>query len=362
MTNIEFFSSLSNESVQAATPQNETARLLALESYGILDTPREQFYDDITQLAAYIFKTPIALISFIDGTRQWYKSRVGVVAGEISRQFSFCAHAILQPYDAMVVRDPLNDPRFLNNPLVIGKPSILFYAGMPIVTSTGEALGTLCVIDTKPHDTANEHELAALRNLARQVMAHLDIGKSLAELQDCQTQLNQINQQLAEESVTDELTQLKNRRGFNLSLQLEWERTFRHSNSLSLLLLNIDQFSRYRDEFGSTACDDVLRKIAELISHGARKLDLIARFCNDEFAILLPETDSQGVLQLAERIRNRVELEHWPNRPITVSIGVSCYNGLQIDADALLTDAHQSLSQAKQAGCNRIISGQGIEI
>lgn len=271
----------------------------------------------------------------------------------MSRDFSFCAHAILQPNNVMVVSDPSSDLRFANNPLVQSSPGIRFYAGVPIVTAGGEALGTLCVIDTQSHSGVGAHEFAALRNLARQIMVHLDIRKSLADLHACQIQLNEINQQLSEESTLDELTQLSNRRGFEQVLHLEWERTFRHSNSLSLLLFDVDQFDSYRDEFGSAAIDEVFIAIAAIIARDARKLDVMARF-NDEFAVLLPETDSKGAQQIAERIRSRVEQHQWPNRPITLSVGVSSYNGMQLNSDALLIDARCAMLKARQAGGNLV--------
>jgi diguanylate cyclase (GGDEF)-like protein len=350
MTNINFFS-LQGEHAPALHPKNEEARLAALNAYEILDTQPEQFYDDITRLAAFIFKTPIALLTFIGASRQYYKSKVGVVSTEMPRDLSFCTHTIMHPHDVMVINNPADDPRFCSNPLVTGTPAVVFYAGVPIVTPAGEALGTLCVIDIRPHNAVNEHEIAALRNLARQVMTHMDIGKSLAELQQCQTQLNKINQQLTKESVIDELTKLRNRTGFQQALQIEWERTFRHSNSLSLLMLDIDQFSRYRDEFGNLACEHVLERVAQLITCGARQLDLAARFCSDTFAVLLPETNSKGVLIIAERIRARIEQENWGNRLLTASIGVASYNG-QIDADSLIADANKALRHAKLSGSN----------
>ncbi|HEX5363295.1 MAG TPA: sensor domain-containing diguanylate cyclase [Gallionella sp.] len=335
-------------------PDNEAARLDALKAYGMLDTPPESFYDDIVQLAAYICQTPIAAISFIDGERQWFKASVGVAVSEIPRQDAFCAHAILQPDDIMIVKDAFHDPRFSNNPLVTGNTPVHFYAGVPIVTDAGEALGTLCVIDTKPRDLG-EPVLSALRKLARQIMAHLELGKSLAELQNCQTQLSQVNQRLAEQNITDDLTQLKNRRGFQLALNAEWERTFRYSNPLSLLLIDVDECKAYKDKFGRAACDEALLKVAQLIGHSARELDSIARLGDDEFAVVLPETDSEGAFQIAERIRYRIELADWPNQPVTVSIGVTSYNG-QADADTLLVDADQALRRAKQIGRNCTMS------
>lgn len=354
MPHSNFFQNIFSQNVHPSAPINETERLAALASYDILDTPPEPFFEDITHLAAYIFKTPIALISFIDSSRQWYKSKLGISGNEISRQLSFCAHAILQPNNVMVVSDPSSDLRFANNPLVQSTPGIRFYAGVPIVTAAGEALGTLCVIDTQSHDGVGEHEFAALRNLARQIMVHLDIRKSLADMQNCKIQLSEIQQHLFEESTLDELTKLNNRRGFDQSLHLEWERTFRHSNSLSLLLFEADQFRRYREEFGSAVCDEALLDIAAVITQGARKLDVIARF-DDEFAVLLPETNSKGAQQIAERIRSKIEQHRWPNRSITLSVGVSSYNGMQLNYDALLIDARRLMLKAQQSGGNCVM-------
>jgi GAF domain-containing protein len=166
-------------------PANEQARIVALQKYAILDTDPEQSFDDLTLLASYVCKTPMALISLVDEDRQWFKSRVGVDASETSRDIAFCSTAILQS-DIFVVPDALADERFRDNPLVISDPRIRFYAGAPLVNEDGYALGTLCVVDRTPRELAPDQK-EALKALSRLVLAQLEFRRNLILLKEVLT-------------------------------------------------------------------------------------------------------------------------------------------------------------------------------
>jgi GAF domain-containing protein len=162
--------------------RNEAARVAALQKYAILDSEPEQGFDDLTLLASWICRTPIALISLVDENRQWFKSKVGISVSETSRDIAFCSTAILQN-DVFVVPDALQDERFRTNPLVISEPHIRFYAGAPLINEDGYALGTLCVIDRTPREFSAE-EKEALKALSRLALRQLEFRRNLMLLKE----------------------------------------------------------------------------------------------------------------------------------------------------------------------------------
>jgi two-component system, NtrC family, sensor kinase len=172
-------------SMPRLVPVPDSARVAALERYAILDTEPEEAFDDLTLLASYVCKTPIALISLVGENRQWFKSKIGLTVAETPREIAFCSHAI-QHSEVMVVPDTLEDDRFRNNPLVVSEPRIRFYAGAPLISEEGFALGTLCVVDKTPRELGADQK-EALRALSRLVLAQMEFRRNLILLKEALT-------------------------------------------------------------------------------------------------------------------------------------------------------------------------------
>ena len=166
----------------ATMPSTETARVAALNRYAILDTEPEQSFDDLVVLASFVCRTPIATLSLVDDHRQWFKSKVGVEIRETPRDISFCAHAIQQE-ELFIVHDAQEDPRFKENPLVLGDPHIRFYAGAPLIDEDGYALGTLCVMDRQPREL-DDTQKEALRSLRRLALSQIELRRNIQLLKE----------------------------------------------------------------------------------------------------------------------------------------------------------------------------------
>lgn len=186
--------------IKAPIPSNEAQRLEALLDYQILDSLPEQDFDDLTKTASAICKTPIALISLIDKDRQWFKSTVGLDATETNRDISFCGHAI-NGNELFLVRNALEDERFSDNPAVSSDLKVRFYAGAPLISHSGHAIGTICVVDKVTRELSKEQQMV-LMTLSKQVVKQLELRKALIKSQLDYVELQRLSRTVLEQKET----------------------------------------------------------------------------------------------------------------------------------------------------------------
>jgi diguanylate cyclase (GGDEF)-like protein len=324
----------------------EEDRLKILESYHILDTEEERAYDDLTYLASTLCATSTALITFIDRDRQWIKSRVNWGKRENPRDVSFCAQAILEPASVTQVCDAATDVRFAHYPCVANAPHVRFYAGVPLLTREGAALGTICVMDEIPRLMTGDQE-EALRCLARQVMAQLELRVSVSELE--------------QQTLIDPLTGSWNRRAYQRMLREEWAKASRTGAPLAMLMIDIDHFKMLNDKHGHPAGDVALKQVARLLTKNLRPTDRLVRYGGEEFCCLLPECSIREAEVIAERARDAISSAQWEHRPVTVSIGVSETLPIVDDEpNLLIARADSALYLAKNSGRNRVNSFRNV--
>ena len=325
----------------ALLPQNEEKRLQVLESYGILDTDDEQAYDDLTHLATVLCNVPTALVTLIDRDRQWIKSRVNWEGRQDSRDVSFCAHAILRPGELMEVPDTSEDSRFVRNRLVTGKTGIAFYAGVPLVTREGAALGTICVMDRNPR-MLTRVQRHALESLGRQVVAQLELRLEVAELE--------------KQTLTDPLTGVWNRRAFYRSLRNEWSLHLRSGQRVAILMVDIDHFKYINDSYGHPRGDAVLQEVAKTLSSNIRVSDSLFRYGGEEFCCVLTDCDLEAARVIAERACLALQSSLHSGIEVTVSIGAStALPAADTSSNLLIARADAALYLAKQAGRNQVV-------
>ncbi len=288
--------------MRAAPPHPDEARRLAeLRSLDLLDTSAEERFDHVTRLAQRVFGVPYALITLIDGDRQWFTSRQdqGDLPLETPRDVAFCAHTILGE-EALVVTDASRDERFEDNPLVAADPSIRFYAGHPIHGPSGLPLGALCVLDVEPRAVTDD-DLASLRDLAAVV------EKEIAA---------------AHLATVDALTGLSNRRGFDILAGKALEIATRGGTISSLLYLDLGDFKAVNDTLGHAAGDEVLVTVARLLEGVFRGSDIVARLGGDEFVVLLGgDSDTERALARLLEALDRVNAARPPEVRSSVSVG-----------------------------------------
>ena len=310
------------------SPPDEEARLKALRSLNVLDTPSEDRFDRLTRLAKRMFDVPIALVSLVDENRQWFKSCIGLNVSETPRDISFCGHAILGN-EIFIIPDATEDERFSDNPLVLNEPYIRFYAGCPLRYLDGSMLGTLCIIDTQPR-VLNREDLDALKDLA-ELAEHELMAVQLATL--------------------DELTKISNRRGFIKLAQHSLDICSRHNISASLVFFDLNKFKSINDTFGHFEGDKALIAFSDQMKNTFRDSDVIGRLGGDEFAVLLTDTSLEPAEKTVSRLRVSIELYNKESNlgyEISFSEGiVAIDHGKNISLESLLNQADSLMYEKK---------------
>lgn len=335
-----------------AIPPDDSRRLAALQRYHVLDTPACEEFTFLTELAAQLCGVPYAFITLVDAERVWVKAFTGLAMDTLPREQCYCSLAVLGQ-QATEIEDLGADPRTAHMPMTVSAPHMRMYSSVALTTADGYAIGTLCVMDSRPGRLGLE-QARALRRLAAQAMALLEGRASRCALQAAQAQL-------AELATTDELTGLHNRRALLGKLSFEVARTRRFRTPLSALIIDLDGFKTVNERHGHDAGDLVLANVGCLVRENVRVIDLAGRYGGQEICVLLPNTPKEGALKLADNLRSKIaaQIHREAGRllPVTASIGVGSFNHMDInDGDSLLRQAEQALARAKANGRDRVES------
>ena len=316
-------------SMDASAGRRESDRIKALRRLNILDSPPEERFDRLTRLARRLFDAPIALVSLVDSNRQWFKSNEGLEVRETPLEWSFCSHAVSER-EMLVVPDTLADERFQENPLVLGDPSIRFYAGQPILEPRGSAIGTLCIIDREPREMSEEDRtlLSDMANLVEREFAALRLA------------------------TIDELTGLSNLRGFKMLSRQALAMCRRMKRPATLLSFDLDGFKAINDTFGHAAGDAALASFSADLLANFRDSDVVARLGGDEFCVLLsgasakemPVTLDKLATIISKRNEGRDEVAH-----LRYSVGAVAFDPeVHESASELLKEADALMYENKR--------------
>lgn len=328
-------------------PKNEKERLKELESYNIIDSLPEKEYDDIALISAHICETPISTVALIDKTRKWHKSKVGINKEFLPRDFTICSHTIMDD-KILVVDDTLLHQDFRHIGMVTKSPFVRFYAGVPLINSAGFALGTLCVVDIKPNKL-NEFQISALKALARQIIALMELRRSVTQLEEQKKELFALSQ-------TDDLSNLFNRRALTSELSKELQRSRRYGGGFALMMLDIDYFKALNDKYGHGYGDKAIKQLGKLLKDKSRETDCCTRYGGDEFIILMPNTNTQQAIDVGNRICKDINESGCALETLSASIGIVIVERFDVCEKSILALADSCVYLAKEQGRNRVIS------
>ncbi|MFS2127276.1 diguanylate cyclase [Pseudomonas sp. Pseusp97] len=332
-------------------PTDESLRQQTLDAMNLLDTPAEHYLDTLVQLTQDLAQVDTVLISLIDQDRQWFKAKVGLDANETERDVSFCGYAILGE-GTLLVPDAKRDPRFADNPLVLGPPYIRFYAGRPLRAGNGQAIGTLCMVDPRPR-TLSAAQQANFRDLATLAEGYLQLRSLIQSNRDLRVEMDREQRK----ALLDPLTQLWNRGALATFQERECRLAREHQAELGVIYADLDHFKSINDRHGHAGGDQVLRECARRLRAALRPEDLLVRQGGEEFVALLRVKDSEELQRIAERVRQLIGNEPvaLASGPLPVSLSIGCtLLAREEQVDQALERADAALYSAKQAGRDRV--------
>jgi len=332
-----------------AIPDDDQARLQELRSFGVLDTPADPDFDDITELTRRVAGTEIGIISLVDQDRQWFKSCVGasLAQQETPRSISFCGHTILQR-DPLIIADALADPRFADNPLVIGEPGIRFYAGFPLISPNGFALGSLCAISRQPHQLSAE-QIDSLRRLASLTVNHLSHRRESALLSATEQSLKA--ERLKQSSLREGFTSLDQLLSREQLLQtIELIMAMEVGSPFALLRCRFRDYDRINATLGGAIAEELINEGARRVLAAVPRGSTVARFAEAELVVLLPfDVEEADVQRVAERT---IGFTSQPYRTASqtlamgVAIGIALFRRDYDTVEAILADTSMAVRMA----------------
>lgn len=339
----------------APCPVDESQRQQALDNLDVLDTPAEIHLDTLVRLTRELFEVESVLISLVDHDRQWFKARIGLDAAETPRDISFCGHAVAAR-NPLIVEDALKDPRFADNPLVIGAPFIRFYAGQPLYSSDNQPIGTLCMLHAEPRKLS-QLERFRLRDLAT-------LAEGYLQLRSVSQQAHKLRQAVNREqrkALIDPLTQLWNRTALNQFFPRELTTAQSAGLTLGLIYGDLDHFKLINDQFGHAGGDQVLWESSRRMSAALRPDDLLVRLGGEEFVALVSVHDAKELGHIAERMRKAIgdapmEVAK-QTKLMTISLGTALLLAGESQSE-LLDRADRALYLAKNQGRNRTVHAE----
>jgi EAL domain-containing protein (putative c-di-GMP-specific phosphodiesterase class I)/GAF domain-containing protein len=332
--------------LNAPIPANDRARLQELRSYGILDSGDEQEFDDISYLVRDIADTPIGIISLVDENRQWFKSCIGLEARETPRNISFCGHTILQR-TPLIIEDTLLDERFRDNPLVVEAPHIRFYAGFPLISRNGMALGSLCAVDHRPRQPTAQ-QITALERLARLVEQLMELRRESRMLQDSE-------QARLQEGLRRQTPQRENSTALIVGKEqilsmVELLINLNNQACFALLRMELKELRRIASTLGDPVADTLRHELQQRLSRLVPENTSCGELSDHEWLVLLPFESSEDrvsalAAQIIEQLQKPVTIAgQWLGSP--VAIGIALFRDNYASAETLLADAAMALRDA----------------